>query len=79
MKDYKGMPPRSMPAFSLRRRPSSIRDVPLRYAAHMAEELGMPDAVSGFLEATLKEEKATDAALTFWRKSVVNVEAEHAL
>jgi ferritin-like metal-binding protein YciE len=43
-----------------------------------AEELGMPDAVT-LLEATLKEEKATDAALTTLAKSVVNVEAEHAL
>jgi ferritin-like metal-binding protein YciE len=40
-----------------------------------AEELGMPDAVA-LLEATLKEEKATDAALTTLAKSVVNVEAE---
>jgi ferritin-like metal-binding protein YciE len=40
-----------------------------------AEELGLPDAVA-LLEATLKEEKATDAALTTLAKSVVNVEAE---
>jgi ferritin-like metal-binding protein YciE len=40
-----------------------------------AEELGMPDAVALF-DATLKEEKATDAALTTLAKSVVNVEAE---
>jgi ferritin-like metal-binding protein YciE len=40
-----------------------------------AEELGMPDAVA-LLEATLKEEKATDAALTTLAKSVVNIEAE---
>ena len=38
----------------------------------------MPDAVS-LLEATLKEEKATDAALTTLAKTVVNVEAEHSL
>jgi ferritin-like metal-binding protein YciE len=43
-----------------------------------AEELGMPDAVS-LLEATLKEEKATDAALTTLAKSVVNVDAEAGL
>ena len=43
-----------------------------------AEELGMPDAVA-LLEATLKEEKATDAALTTLAKAVVNVEAEAAL
>jgi ferritin-like metal-binding protein YciE len=40
-----------------------------------AEELGLSDAVA-LLEATLKEEKATDAALTTLAKSVVNVEAE---
>jgi ferritin-like metal-binding protein YciE len=43
-----------------------------------AEELGMPDAVT-LLEATLKEEKATDAALTTLAKSVVNVEPEQEL
>src|ERR1700739_4193691 len=43
-----------------------------------AEELGMPDAAA-LLEATLKEEKATDAALTTLAKSVVNAEAEHSL
>jgi len=43
-----------------------------------AEELGMPDAAA-LLEATLKEEKATDAALTSLAKAVVNVEAEAAL
>lgn len=41
-----------------------------------AEELGLSDAVA-LLEATLKEEKATDAALTTLAKSVVNVEAEN--
>ena len=40
-----------------------------------AGELGMPEAVA-LLEATLKEEKATDAALTNLAESVVNVEAE---
>ena len=40
-----------------------------------AEELGLSDAVV-LLEETLKEEKATDAALTMLAKSVVNVEAE---
>jgi ferritin-like metal-binding protein YciE len=43
-----------------------------------ATELGMPDAAA-LLDATLKEEKATDAALTTLAKSVVNVEAEAAL
>ena len=40
-----------------------------------AEELGMADAVK-LLDATLAEEKATDAALTTLAKSVVNIEAE---
>jgi ferritin-like metal-binding protein YciE len=40
-----------------------------------AEELGLSDAVA-LLEATLKEEKATDAALTTLAKSVVNLGAE---
>jgi ferritin-like metal-binding protein YciE len=43
-----------------------------------AAELGMPDAVA-LLDATLKEEKATDAALTTLAKTVVNVEAEQSL
>src|SRR6201985_3460761 len=40
-----------------------------------AAELGMRDAVR-LLDATLKEEKATDAALSTLAKSVVNVDAE---
>ena len=40
-----------------------------------ASELGLPDAAA-LLDATLKEEKATDLALTALAKSVVNVEAE---
>lgn len=40
-----------------------------------AEELGLPDAAA-LLEATLKEEKATNSALTTLAKSVINVEAE---
>jgi ferritin-like metal-binding protein YciE len=40
-----------------------------------ASELGMPVAAD-LLDATLKEEKATDAALTSLAKSVVNVRAE---
>ena len=43
-----------------------------------AEELDMPDAAA-LLEATLKEEKATDKALTALAKSVVNIEAESEL
>ena len=40
-----------------------------------ATELGFSDA-AGLLDETLKEEKATDLALTALAKSVVNVEAE---
>jgi ferritin-like metal-binding protein YciE len=40
-----------------------------------AEELGIPDAAA-LLEATFKEEKATDFALSAIAKSVVNVKAE---
>ncbi|OYU92280.1 MAG: hypothetical protein CFE29_01470 [Bradyrhizobiaceae bacterium PARB1] len=43
-----------------------------------AKELGLKDAVT-LLDATLKEEKATDAALSTLAKSVVNVEAEQDL
>jgi ferritin-like metal-binding protein YciE len=42
-----------------------------------AEELGLPDAVK-LLEATLREEKATDVALTQIAETVVNQEAEAA-
>jgi ferritin-like metal-binding protein YciE len=42
-----------------------------------AEELGLKDAV-GLLEATLKEEKATDEALTGIATTVVNQRAEAA-
>jgi ferritin-like metal-binding protein YciE len=42
-----------------------------------AAELGMPEAVT-LLEETLKEEEATDAALTKIAESVVNQEAEEA-
>jgi ferritin-like metal-binding protein YciE len=42
-----------------------------------AEELGMEDAAA-LLEATLKEEKATDEALTDIAEDVVNQEAEAA-
>lgn len=43
-----------------------------------AKELGLKDAVT-LLYATLKEEKATDAALSTLAKSVVNVDAEQEL
>ena len=40
--------------------------------------MGTPDAAA-LLEATLKEEKATDSELTMLAKSVVNIEAEAAI
>jgi ferritin-like metal-binding protein YciE len=40
-----------------------------------AEELGIPDAAA-LLEATFKEEKATDSALSALAKSVINTKAE---
>jgi len=43
-----------------------------------AEELGLPEAAR-LLQATLDEEKATDAALTQLAKSHVNIEAEEQL
>jgi ferritin-like metal-binding protein YciE len=43
-----------------------------------AKELGLKEAVS-LLEATLKEEKATDVALSALAKSLVNVQAEEDL
>jgi ferritin-like metal-binding protein YciE len=42
-----------------------------------AEELGLSDAVK-ILEATLREEKATDEALTKIAETVVNQEAQAA-
>jgi ferritin-like metal-binding protein YciE len=78
MKDYKGMP--ALDAGLLAAAQAVEHYEMSRYGTlrTWAGELGMPDAVA-LLEATLKEEKATDAALTTLAKSVVNVEAEQAL
>jgi ferritin-like metal-binding protein YciE len=78
MKDYKGMP--ALDAGLLAAAQAVEHYEMSRYGTlrAWAGELGMPDAVA-LLEATLMEEKATDAALTTLAKSVVNVEAEHAL
>jgi ferritin-like metal-binding protein YciE len=75
MKDYKGMP--ALDAGLLAAAQAVEHYEMSRYGTlrAWAGELGMPDAVA-LLEATLKEEKATDAALTTLAKSVVNVEAE---
>ena len=75
MTDYKGMP--ALDA-GLTAAAQAVEHYEMsRYGTlrTWAEELGMPDAAA-LLEATLKEEKATDAALTGLAKTVVNVEAE---
>jgi ferritin-like metal-binding protein YciE len=75
MTDYKGMP--ALDA-GLAAAAQAVEHYEMsRYGTlkTWAQELGMPDAVA-LLDATLKEEKATDAALTTLAKSVVNVEAE---
>jgi ferritin-like metal-binding protein YciE len=74
MKEYKAMP---------------ALDAGLLAAAQAVEHYEMSrygtlrtwagELAAALLEATLKEEKATDAALTTLAKSVVNVEAEQAL
>ena len=78
MKDYKGMS--ALDAGLLAAAQAVEHYEMSRYGTlrTWAEELGMPDAAA-LLEATLKEEKATDAALTTLAKSVVNVEAEQGL
>src|ERR1700731_2513005 len=78
MTDYKGMP--ALDAGLLAAAQAVEHYEMSRYGTlrTWAEELGMPDAAA-LLEATLEEEKATDSALTVLAKSVVNVEAEHAL
>jgi ferritin-like metal-binding protein YciE len=75
MTDYKGMP--ALDAGLLAAAQAVEHYEMSRYGTlcTWAEKLGMLDAVS-LLEATLKEEKATDAALTTLAESVVNVEAE---
>ena len=78
MTDYKGMP--ALDAGLLAAAQAVEHYEMSRYGTlrTWAEELGMPDAAA-LLEATLKEEKATDSALTVLAKSVVNVEAEQDL
>jgi ferritin-like metal-binding protein YciE len=78
MKDYKGMP--ALDAGLLAAAQAVEHYEMSRYGTlkTWAQELGMPDAAA-LLDATLKEEKATDSALTVLAKSVVNVEAEQDL
>ena len=75
MSDYQGMP--ALDAGLLAAAQAVEHYEMSRYGTlrTWAEELGMPDAAK-LLEATLQEEKATDAALSKLAKSVVNVEAE---
>ena len=75
MKDFKGMP--ALDAGLLAAAQAVEHYEISRYGTlrTWAEELGMPDAAS-LLDATLKEESATDKALTALAKSLVNVEAE---
>src|SRR5712672_2551119 len=75
MTDYKGMP--ALDAGLVAAAQAVEHYEMSRYGTlrTWAEELGMPDAAA-LLEATLKEEKATDVALTALAKAVVNVEAE---
>ena len=78
MKDYKGMP--ALDAGLLAAAQAVEHYEMSRYGTlrTWAKELRMPDAAA-LLEATLKEEKATDSALTVLAKSIVNVEAEQDL
>jgi ferritin-like metal-binding protein YciE len=78
MTDYKGMP--ALDAGLLAAAQAVEHYEISRYGTlrTWAEELGMPDAVA-LLDATLKEEKATDVALTTIAESVVNISAEQHL
>jgi ferritin-like metal-binding protein YciE len=78
MKDYKGMP--ALDAGLLAAAQAVEHYEMSRYGTlrTWAKELRMPDAAA-LLEATLKEEKATDSALTVLAKSIVNVDAEQDL
>jgi ferritin-like metal-binding protein YciE len=78
MKDYKGMP--ALDAGLLAAAQAVEHYEMSRYGTlrTWADELGMPEAAA-LLESTLKEEKATDSALTVLAKSIVNVEAEQDL
>ena len=75
MSEYKGMP--ALDAGLLAAAQAVEHYEMSRYGTlrTWAQELGMSDAVA-LLDATLSEEKATDAALTKIAESVVNVEAE---
>ena len=75
MKDFKGMP--ALDAGLLGAAQAVEHYEMARYGTlrTWAEELGFPEAAA-LLEATLKEEKATDHALTSLAKSVINLQAE---
>ena len=67
--------PRLKASSSMNRR--GLRDIALRHAQDLAQELGLPDAAK-LLDATLAEEKKTDVALTKLAESMVNQHAEAA-
>jgi ferritin-like metal-binding protein YciE len=75
MRDFKGMP--ALDAGLLAAAQAVEHYEMARYGTlrTWAEELGFPEAAA-LLEATLKEEKMTDQALTSLAKSVINLEAE---
>jgi ferritin-like metal-binding protein YciE len=77
MKDFKGMP--ALDAGLLAAAQAVEHYEMARYGTlrTWAEELGYPEAAA-LLDATLKEEKATDKALTQMAKSVINLKAEGA-
>lgn len=77
MKDFKGMP--ALDAGLLAAAQAVEHYEMARYGTlkNWAEELGFPEAAA-LLDATLKEEKTTDAALTTLAKSVIDLNAEHA-
>jgi ferritin-like metal-binding protein YciE len=78
MKDYKGMP--ALDAGLIAAAQAVEHYEMSRYGTlrTWAKELRMPDAAA-LLEATLKEEKATDSALTVLAKSIVNIDAKQDL
>lgn len=75
MKDFKGMPALDAGLLAAAQAVEHYEISRYRTLRTWAEELGMPEAAS-LLDATLKEESATDKALTTLAKSVVNIEAE---
>ncbi len=78
MTEYKGMPTLDAGLAALAQAAEHYEISRYGTLSTWAKELGLKDAVT-LLYATLKEEKATDAALSTLAKSVVNVDAEQEL